>query len=101
MKINYPVSLNQNHEVVDCYGDILIPDVTRFRYRESGQDNFDFDHRAKQTELGHWLVGLINSSGGQVFTVQDASNSNGNGQKTLETAGKSRNPWGRSGKPKV
>mgnify|MGYP001611536687 CR=1 FL=1 len=93
MKINYPVSLNQNHEVVDCYGDILIPDITRFRYRESGQENFDFAHRAKQTELGHWLVDLFNST-----ALPDTAISNGNGQKALEV--KARNPWGRSGKPK-
>lgn len=92
MKINYPVSLNQNHEVVDCYGDILIPDITRFRYGESGQENFDFDHRAKQAELGHWIVKIMNE--------QDGLNSNGNGQKTLEPAGKVKNPWGRAGRPK-
>ena len=69
---NLPVRLNENYEIVDCFGDIIFPDITRFRYRESGQVNMDFTHVDRQKAIGKFVVELINSMSQSPQDVPDS-----------------------------
>ena len=69
---NLPVRLNENYEIVDCFGDIIFPDITRFRYRESGQVNMDFTHVDRQKAIGKFVVELINSMAQSPQDVPDS-----------------------------
>ena len=71
---NLPVRLNENYEIVDCFGDIIFPDITRFRYRESGQVNMDFTHVDRQKAIGKFVVELINSMPEQQANLQNQLN---------------------------
>lgn len=60
MSIRKPVRLNDRHEIVDADGNLLIPDLTRFRYGTSGLLNTDMDHVKRQREIGEYICALIN-----------------------------------------
>lgn len=86
MTINFPVRFNEKFEIVDCYGNILVPDVRRFKYDQSGLINNDLDHMERQKEIGEWLVNLINRYEQVKEGSQDGLEQAGNGQKTEDQA---------------
>ncbi len=100
-KIEYPVSLNGKNEIVDRYGNIVLPDITLFKFDVSGMMNRAFDHVERQRNIGEHIVFLMNGFAfGTIKEMTDAVMANGDVEEKPEEKPRSRNPWGRNGKPK-
>ena len=80
-----PVRLTHDFLIIDAEGKTVLPDITW---------KPDLDHRARQKEIGEWIVNNINNENIVDENKIVATESVKNGHPMV------RNPWGRSGRPK-